>query len=223
MDQRMMRRDFLRNSALLAGGIVLSAGTASAEKEAQKLIGYAEVDQDLFRGINRVQDPAKKTELEKKHAPLIDVPDKIKAGVPFTVTITIGEIVHPMVNGHYIQYVELYAGNEPEGRAEFRPGLNQPVVTFHLTLDKAVTLVAREYCNLHGLWESRKDVSHPGESVVSFFCLAKRGSAAYILDDIEDHASSCVHQDDVGGHPQPDITLREPGKTIIQLFRQALA
>jgi superoxide reductase len=159
MDQRMQRRDFLRSSALLAGGVLLAAGTAAAEKDPQKLIGYAEVDQELFRGINRVRDPAKKTELEKKHAPLIEVPEKISAGVPFAVKVTVGEIVHPMVNGHFIQYIELFAGNEPAGRVDLRPGLNQPVVTFQLMLDKPLTLVAREYCNLHGLWESRKDLT----------------------------------------------------------------
>lgn len=159
MDRNMKRRDFLRNSVLLAGGALLAADALAAEKGPQKLMGYAEVDQDLFRGINRVQYPAKKTELEKKHAPVIEAPDKIKAGVPFAVTVTVGEIVHPMVNGHYIQYVELLAGNEPAGRVDFRPGLNQPVVTFQLVLDKPVTLVAREYCNLHGLWESRREVA----------------------------------------------------------------
>jgi superoxide reductase len=51
------------------------------------------------------------------------------------------------------------AGNEPAGRVDLRPGLSQPVVTFHLALDKPVTLVAREYCNLHGLWESRREVA----------------------------------------------------------------
>jgi superoxide reductase len=159
MDQNMKRRDFLRNSALLAGGILLAAEVVAAEKGSQKLIGYAEVDQNLFRGINRVQDPAKKTELEKKHVPVIEAPEKIQAGVPFAVTVTVGEIIHPMFTGHYIQYVELFAGNEPAGRVDFRPGLSQPAVTFNLALDKPVTLVAREYCNLHGLWESRRELA----------------------------------------------------------------
>ncbi len=60
---------------------------------------------------------------------------------------------------HYIQYVELLAGNEPAGRAEFHPGLSVAKATFFQILDKPVTLVAREYCNLHGLWESRKDLA----------------------------------------------------------------
>ncbi len=159
MEQEMKRRDFLRNSALAAGGVLLaSAAVAAPDGMMPKLQAYTEVDQDLFRGINRVQDPAKKTVLEQKHAPVIEAPDKVKAGEPFSVTVTVAEIVHPMIESHFIQYVELFAGNEPAGRAEFRPGFNQPAVTFQLTLGKPVTLVAREYCNLHGLWESRKDV-----------------------------------------------------------------
>ena len=113
----------------------------------------------LFQGINRPAGKAgEKTVLEKKHAPQIEVPAQIKAGESFAVTVTVGEIVHPMTAAHYIGYVEVLAGNEPAGRAELRPGLNQPKVTFSLTLERPVTLVVRQYCNLHGLWESRKDV-----------------------------------------------------------------
>lgn len=158
MDQTLKRRDFLRNSALLAGGVLLATEVMAADQGGNKLLGYAEVDQNLFQGVNRQQDPAKMTELEQKHVPVIEAPERIKPGVPFAVTVRVGEIIHPMFTGHYIQYVELLAGNEPAGRVEFRPGLNQPAVTFHLTLNKPVTLVAREYCNLHGLWESRKDL-----------------------------------------------------------------
>lgn len=58
------------NSAPWAGGILLAAGTAAAENGPQKLTGYAEVDQELFRGISRVQDPASKTKMERKHKKL---------------------------------------------------------------------------------------------------------------------------------------------------------
>ncbi len=159
MGDQMKRRDFLARSAAAAGGMVLWSSAALAAPAAGKLQGYAEVDQELFKGINRVQNPAEKTGLEKKHAPVIEVPAQIKAGEPFAVTVSIGEVAHPMVAVHYIQYVELLAGNEPAGRVEFRPGLNAAKASFFLTLDKPVTLVAREYCNLHGLWESRQDVA----------------------------------------------------------------
>lgn len=159
MDKMLKRRDFLKGSALAAGGLLFSATPALTGRGPGPIRGYEDVDPDLFQGINRVGDPAKKSLLEKKHAPVIEAPDRVKPGEAFAVTVTVGEVLHPMVAGHYIQYVELFAGNAPAGRVAFRPGFNASKATFNLVLDKPVTLVAREYCNLHGLWESRKEIA----------------------------------------------------------------
>ncbi len=158
MKKQINRRDFLTRSVLAAGGLTLSATAVLADHPVDRLKGYAQVEQALFLGINRVKDPHKKSAVEKKHAPVIGVPQQIKAGQSFAVTLSVGEIAHPMGAGHYIQYIELLAGNEPAGRLELRPGLNAAQATFYLTVDKPVTLVAREYCNLHGLWESRLEI-----------------------------------------------------------------
>ena len=153
MGEGAERREFLRTAALATGGVWLgSSGMARA------FTGYTQVDAQLFRDINRVKDPAHKTGLEKKHVPVIEVPAKIKAGEPFAVDVTIGEVLHPMGPAHYIDWVEILAGNEPAGRMEFRPAFSQPKATFHITLDKPVTLVVRLYCNLHGLWEGTRDL-----------------------------------------------------------------
>lgn len=141
-----------RRGGGLAAAPALAAGGPGALK------GYADVDPALFMEINRVREAGKKSALEKKHAPLIEVPGKIQAGVPFAVTVTVGEIVHPMSSAHYIGYVELLAGNEPAGRIDFNPETSVPKATFHLALERPVTLVARAYCNLHGLWESRLEL-----------------------------------------------------------------
>jgi len=160
MEKDLQRREFLKRTALLTGGVLLAAGPVAAAPAAQKLTGYVEVDPVLFQGINRAAGKAgEKTVLEKKHAPQIEVPAQIKAGEPFAVTVTIGEIIHPMTAAHYIGYIEMLAGNEPAGRMELRPGFNAPKATFFLALEKPVTLVVRQYCNLHGLWESRKEVT----------------------------------------------------------------
>jgi len=93
------------------------------------------------------------------NAPVIGAPARVKAGEPFDVKVSVGEIVHPMVPVHYIQYLEIYAGNEPAGRVELSPQFGVPAATLTLRLDKPVTLVVREYCNLHGLWESRAEIA----------------------------------------------------------------
>ncbi len=157
----MKRRDFLRNSALLTGGLVMGVPALAAGSGSGELMTYGKVDKALFEGINRAANPAKLTGLEKLHVPVIEVPSNVKAGEPFAVTVAVGEALHPMIPTHYIHWVDLFAGNAPLGRAEFWPDVNVPKATFTVKLDKPVTLIAREYCNLHGLWENRRDVS-PG-------------------------------------------------------------
>lgn len=156
----MDRRTFIAASALTAaGGLVLGPRAAVGGTPASDFKGYLSVDPDLFRGINRVADPANLSMLEKKHAPVIVAPKTVRPDEPFQVEVTVGEVVHPMSTGHYIHYVALLAGNEPAGRVELSPTLSVPKATFNLQLDKPVTLVVREYCNLHGLWESRMDLA----------------------------------------------------------------
>ena len=157
----MNRRTFLKTAAI--GSIVtgISASVASAERYFP-----AKVDQSLFTDINRVKDPAKKTPLEKSHAPVISAPASVKAGEPFTVEVSIGENLHGMGASHWIEYIELAIGNEPAGRIDIQPkGYLKPKVTFVVVLPKEaapssmVTLVASQRCNLHGLWESSIDIS----------------------------------------------------------------
>ena len=153
MSDGMERRTFLRTAALATGGIWLGSVVA-----AQGFTGHVAVEEALFSGINRAKDPAQKTPLEKKHVPVIEAPARVKAGEPFAVTVTVGETLHPMGAAHYIDYVELLAGNEPAGRVEFRSAFSQPKATFFMVLDKPVTLVASISCNLHGLWQSELEM-----------------------------------------------------------------
>lgn len=154
MDTKIERREFLVRSALMTGAVFTCGGTVYGAD----LKGYGRVDPALYRGINRIQDEGKKTPMELKHAPVIEAPEKVKAGEPFEIRLSVGETLHVMSPEHYIEYVEVYFGNEPAGRVEFSPTFGVPKATLTLTLDRPVTIVARQYCNLHGLWESRKDI-----------------------------------------------------------------
>jgi superoxide reductase len=119
-------------------------------------------EKGLFCGINTPKDSANMTELEKKHMPVIDCPDSVKAGEPFQVKINVGEIPHVMEEGHHIQWIDVYFKNNFYARVELTPVFTRPEVT--VTLERhskhaSSTLRVIERCNLHGQWEATKDIT----------------------------------------------------------------
>lgn len=157
----MDRRTFLKTAAIGSIATGISATVASAERYFP-----VKVDQALFTDINRVKDQARKTPLEKTHAPVISAPASVKAGELFTVEVSVGENLHGMGPSHWIEYIELAIGNEPAGRIDLQPkGFMKPKVMFTIAVPKdaapsgKISLVASQRCNLHGLWESSIDIS----------------------------------------------------------------
>ena len=69
------------------------------------------------------------------------------------VTVLIGEVEHPMVEAHYIQWIVLETGKGAQ-RAYLNPG-EAPKAEFILAEGDEV-VAAYEYCNLHGLWKADK-------------------------------------------------------------------
>ena len=78
----------------------------------------------------------------EKHVPVIE---KTDAGVK----VTVGSVAHPMVDDHYIEWIELLVGKQVL-RKELVPG-NEPVGVFDWVTSDSVA--ARAYCNQHGLWK----------------------------------------------------------------------
>ncbi len=79
----------------------------------------------------------------EKHVPAVTVDGD-------TVKVQVGEVIHPMMDAHYIQFIVLETEKGYQ-KADLKPG-EEPVATFKLAGDKAVA--AYEYCNLHGLWKA---------------------------------------------------------------------
>ncbi|HUT98869.1 MAG TPA: desulfoferrodoxin [bacterium] len=79
----------------------------------------------------------------EKHVPVIE---KDADGY----TVTVGSTLHPMIPEHYIEWIELHAG-EKVMRKWLKPG-DEPKAHFCYYGDAEVW--AREYCNVHGLWKS---------------------------------------------------------------------
>jgi superoxide reductase len=110
--------------------------------------------------LNKPGDWTKLTDMAKKHVPIIEAPEKVKAKEPFTVKVKVGGIdgvEHPNTLGHWINWVELYAGERLMSRVEFAPEMcDGYVVNLNVTLDETTTLRTRGFCNLHGVWEGRE-------------------------------------------------------------------
>jgi len=118
-------------------------------------------DVDLFAGINVAADPANMTDLEKKHTPVIDAPDSVAAGSCFTVTVEVGKLLaHPNERTHFVEYVDLYAGDVFLARADLSAVTTCPTVSFCVSLDKDLgPLRALERCNVHGIWAGEKAIT----------------------------------------------------------------
>ncbi len=124
-----------------------------------KSSGVVFLEKGLFCGINRPKDAANLSELEKKHVPVIESPDKVKAGEPFNVTVKIGSIPHVMEQGHHIQWIDIYSSENFLAKVLLTPVFTRAEVTVTLVkggAHKTSKLRAVERCNLHGAWESSK-------------------------------------------------------------------
>lgn len=113
----------------------------------------------------------------EKHVPVITAPDKVKAGERVVIELEVGkEIAHPNTVEHHISWIKLYYVEEGTtlpyevARLEFNVHGEAPVGpnegpvhadsygVVSATFKKSGRLIATSYCNIHGLWESEKDI-----------------------------------------------------------------
>ena len=79
---------------------------------------------------------------QEKHVPVIEKTDN-------GYKVKVGSVPHPMEESHYIEWIELIADGK-SCRQFLKPG-DAPEAEFCIT---ASEVKAREYCNLHGLWQA---------------------------------------------------------------------
>lgn len=80
----------------------------------------------------------------EKHVPQVKIEGNI-------VTVTVGSILHPMEENHYIEFIEIETKNGIQ-RRYLKPG-DKPEAKFVLINDEFVK--AYESCNLHGMWDGK--------------------------------------------------------------------
>ena len=79
----------------------------------------------------------------EKHVPAVKVEGN-------TVSVQIGEVKHPMLDEHHIEWVAIETKKGSQ-RKTLKPG-DEPVVTFILAEGDEL-IATYEYCNIHGLWK----------------------------------------------------------------------
>ena len=79
---------------------------------------------------------------QEKHVPVVE---KTADGY----RVKVGSVEHPMLNEHFIQWIELLTPKSVL-RRELKPGC-KPEATF---ITNEECLCARAYCNLHGMWKA---------------------------------------------------------------------
>lgn len=80
----------------------------------------------------------------EKHVPVIERNGN-------TVKVRVGSVPHPMEKDHYILCVEVLAGDKVY-RHDFKEGDTKAEAAFTI---EETDIVAREFCNLHGLWKTK--------------------------------------------------------------------
>lgn len=87
--------------------------------------------------MNLIEEKTEDNGLEK-HVPVIEN-NRVK----------VGSVDHPMEEQHYIQWIEATDGKEVS-KVFLKPD-QKPVAEFSFE-----PILAREYCNVHGLWKSKE-------------------------------------------------------------------
>lgn len=89
--------------------------------------------------------PASKDGAHEKHVPVYSINGS-------TITVTVGEMPHPMEKEHYIEWIAIYTECCCY-RKMLKPN-DSPTATFNLCKGEKVQKIYA-YCNLHGLWEAK--------------------------------------------------------------------
>jgi superoxide reductase len=92
-------------------------------------------NQQMTKLTENTTDAAK-----EKHVPVVE---RVAGGFK----VTVGSVAHPMEDSHYIEWIEVIAGDKIY-REYLKPG-GTAEAFFPIDADN---VKAREYCNLHGLW-----------------------------------------------------------------------
>lgn len=114
---------------------------------------------------------------KEKHTPVIEANELIKKGEVIAIKASVGkEISHPNTTAHHIRWIEIYFLPNGEkfpcqigkfeltshGESVQGPDTSTiytaPEVNLKFKTEKSGVILASSYCNIHGLWQSSKEI-----------------------------------------------------------------
>jgi superoxide reductase len=82
----------------------------------------------------------------EKHVPVME---KVNGGI----SVKVGSVPHPMEQKHSIEWIEIIIDNRTY--RQFLKPADTPEALFALDADQTTAqIIARAYCNIHGLWKN---------------------------------------------------------------------
>jgi superoxide reductase len=144
------RREFLQTG--ITSGLVLAAASLPAWAG----YGGSSKPRDIpATDYQHPKNPSHLTGLEAAHWPLLRIDGTVTAGQPFNLMIQIGQVLHPMVPEHYIEWMEIWGDGNKLLRVSYdQPVWEVPVQTLRLVAIKSTVLSVRLLCSVHGPWEN---------------------------------------------------------------------
>ena len=99
----------------------------------------------------------------ESHTPRIEAPKAVGADEPFKLKVSVQN--HPNKAEHSIRWIEVYFREDGRpfnpimlARMAFTPVYSEPEAKLKLKLSKSGSIMAMEYCNVHGLWSAKEEI-----------------------------------------------------------------
>ena len=93
-----------------------------------------------------LEEKSSDEKFQEKHVPIVSMEGTTK-------TIRVGSILHPMEKEHYIMFIEAISPDKKYLKRKFLTPNDEPKLELKNCDCKGV--IARELCNIHGLWQSK--------------------------------------------------------------------
>jgi len=99
------------------------------------------------KNMTKLEPQKDESAMLEKHVPIfLDINGETE--------VRVGEVLHPMTDEHYIEFIEIISDDEKYSCIKFLDPHEEPKLNV-----KSISKLckAREYCNIHGLWEGYND------------------------------------------------------------------